>query len=75
MSSGVITGDAEAVTAFTPSIAFSGKHRIFLYEQCHWKEYHTPCYLMPLHKCSDADGYPDRKVHSGIRKIKVFIKC
>ena len=44
-------------------------------DQCHEKEYHMPCYIMPQHKFSDADGYPDRKVHNnGIRKIRSIYK-
>ena len=34
-----------------------------------------PCYIMPQHKFSDADGYPDRKVYkNGIRKIRSIYK-
>ena len=30
-------------------------------DQCHEKEYHMPCYIMPQHIFSDADGgYPNR---------------
>ena len=44
-------------------------------DQCHEKEYHMPCFIMPQHKFSDADGYPDRKVHNnGIRKNSSIYK-
>ena len=44
--------------------------------QTHEKEYHMPCYIMPQLKFSDADGYPDRKVHKmALERLEVFIKC
>ena len=34
-----------------------------------------PCYIIPLHTFSDADGYPDREVNNnGIRKIRSIHK-
>ena len=44
-------------------------------DQCHEKEYHMPYFIMPQHKFSDADGYPNRKVRNNrIRKIRSINK-